>query len=244
MKFTKVLCLLAVCLLALPRASADEWNKKTKVTFTEPIEVPGMVLPAGTYTFALADSLSDRNIVQIWNADQTKLFATILAINNYRLKATDKTVLTFDERPRDTPEALHAWFYPGNQYGQEFVYPKNRALELAKLNKARVLAMPDDLATDVTTPVSSVKDPPVVALEQAPIVAITPEQQEVAVAGTTEVQPETVTSNAAVTLPHTASALPQFVLGGVIGLFAVLMLRAMTTDWSSSKKARLPQQAA
>src|SRR5690242_21128649 len=66
MKFTKVLCLLAVCLFALPRASADEWNKKTKVTFTEPIEVPGMVLPAGTYTFALADSLSDRNIVQIW----------------------------------------------------------------------------------------------------------------------------------------------------------------------------------
>lgn len=82
---TRVLFVVVLCVLAVPRATADENNKKTKVTFTEPVEVPGMILPAGKYTFALMDSLSDRNIVQIWNEDQTKILATILAINNYRL---------------------------------------------------------------------------------------------------------------------------------------------------------------
>ena len=102
-----------------PEAKADEWNRKTVITFSGPVEIPGVhltgwgVLPAGTYVFKILDSQSDRHIVQIFNKDETEIYATILAIPNYRLRATDKTVITFRERPAGEPEALRAWFYPG-----------------------------------------------------------------------------------------------------------------------------------
>jgi hypothetical protein len=107
-----------------PVAKADEWDKQTVLTFNEPIELPGKILPAGTYVFRLADSQSDRNVVQVFTEDQKQLLATIMAIPAYRLEPTDKTVVTFDERPSGSPEALHKWFYPGDTYGFEFVYPK------------------------------------------------------------------------------------------------------------------------
>src|SRR5215469_6120402 len=90
----------------VPSLHADEWDKKTVVTFPEAVQVPGMTLPAGTYTFKLADSTSDRNIVQIFNADGTPLITTILAIPNERMAPTGNTVLKFDERPSGQPEAL------------------------------------------------------------------------------------------------------------------------------------------
>lgn len=109
----------------VPAARADEWDKLTVMTFNEPLEIPGHVLPAGTYVFKLLDSQSDRNIVQIFTEDQKHLVATIMAIPGYRLEPADKTVVTFDERPSGSPKALHGWFYPGDNYGVEFVYPKS-----------------------------------------------------------------------------------------------------------------------
>ena len=144
-----ILCLALVALAFSAGAKADEWNKKTIVTFSAPVEIPGVgaqVLPAGTYVFKLLDSQSDRHIVQIFNERQDHVFSTILAIPNYRLQATDKTVMTFRERAAGQPEAIRAWFYPGNRWGQEFVYPKTRAIELAKLTNQPVLAMPAELA--------------------------------------------------------------------------------------------------
>src|SRR2546421_6254323 len=126
--------LVAVCLFIVPSASADAWNRKTIITFSAPVEVPGVgaqVLPAGTYVFKILDSLSDRHIVQIFNKEETHVFTTILAIPNYRLKATDKTVVTFKERAEGEPQAIRAWFYPGREWGEEFVYAKPKALELA-----------------------------------------------------------------------------------------------------------------
>ncbi len=111
------------------------------MNFSQPLEIPGQVLPAGTYTFALVDSLSDRNIVRIFNADGSQVIATILAINNYRLTPTDKTVIKFEERSGDNPEALKAWFYPGDNFGQEFVYPKRRAIQLAVASKEPIPAI-------------------------------------------------------------------------------------------------------
>ena len=111
-----VFLLLAITLLGatvLPSARADTWNKKTIVTFSQAVEVPGKILPAGTYTFMLLDSPSDRHIVQIFNADGSQLVTTVLAINDYRLKPTGETVMKFSERPGDAPDALRAWFYPG-----------------------------------------------------------------------------------------------------------------------------------
>src|SRR5690242_8637418 len=90
---------------ALPNAQADEWNKKTIVTFSGPTEIPGQVLSAGTYVFKLADSQSDRNIVQVFNKDETRLYGTFLAIPDYRLEPADKPVITFEERAAGAPEA-------------------------------------------------------------------------------------------------------------------------------------------
>src|SRR5688572_15795625 len=134
-------------------ASAQQgWDKKTMVTFSAPVEIPGIsaqVLPAGTYVFRLLDSPSDRHIVQIFSQDERRLYANILAIPNWRLKPTDKTVMTFSERRAGEPQAIRAWFYPGDNFGQEFVYPKKQALELAKVANVPVLFIPDEVAPNI-----------------------------------------------------------------------------------------------
>lgn len=119
------LFLVVVAFMVAPIVRADGWDKETVVTFTEPVEVPGQVLPAGTYVFKLAENPTDRLIVQIFTADQQKLLTTILAIPDYRSDRTDKPVFSFDERPLGEPEAVRTWFYPGDEYGVEFVYPKS-----------------------------------------------------------------------------------------------------------------------
>jgi len=103
---------------------ADTWDKKTIVTFSESVEIPGQVLPAGTYVFKLANTVSDRHIVQIWTEDETHILATIIAVPNYRLELSNRPVFEFDERPGNSPMALRSWFHPGDNSGQEFVYPR------------------------------------------------------------------------------------------------------------------------
>ena len=155
------------------------------VTFSGPVEIPGVhltgwgVLPAGTYVFKILDSQSDRHIVQIFNQDEKTVFATILAIPNYRLKATGKTVMTFRERPAGEPEALRAWFYPGRNWGEEFVYPKARAIELARGKHAAVLFTPAEIPVKSPSRSSRRTQPVVVQLKQAPVMAIQPTGEEV-----------------------------------------------------------------
>jgi hypothetical protein len=123
-----VLCTALVILLlgatVAPGARADQWDKKTIVTFSEAVEIPGQILPAGTYVFRLADSPSSRHIVQIWNADENQVLATIMTIPNTRLETPDETIFEFDERPSDSPMAVKVWFYPGNSTGEEFIYSR------------------------------------------------------------------------------------------------------------------------
>ena len=112
-------------LLMMPmagRAKADLWNQKTAVRLNQPVEIPGRVLGPGSYVFKLANLPSDRNVVQIFNHDQTRLLATEMTIPAYRLNPTGKTVITFEERAVNGPQAVHDWFYPGMQYGHQFVY--------------------------------------------------------------------------------------------------------------------------
>jgi hypothetical protein len=115
-------CAFMLCAVLSPAIKADDWDKKTVVTFADSIEIPGQVLPAGTYVFKLANSISDRHIVEIWTGDESQLLATILTIPDYRPDAPNRTVFEYDERPGDSPMALHAWFFPGDHTGQEFVY--------------------------------------------------------------------------------------------------------------------------
>jgi hypothetical protein len=107
------------------RASADQSNKLTYLTFSNAVAIPGHVLPAGTYTFRLADSSSDRNIVQIFNEAGTQLIATLLTIPDRRLDPTDDTVIKLGEPSGNAPPAITKWFYPGDSSGQEFIYPNS-----------------------------------------------------------------------------------------------------------------------
>ncbi len=206
MKMFKVcalsVCLLAICMLAVPSATASDRDRKTLVTFSAPVEVPGagaQVLPAGTYIFKIVGDDFNRDIVQILNPAEDHIYTTILAIPNYRLKSTGKTVMTFKERADGQPEALRAWFYPGRKWGEEFVYPKSRAVELAKVVNEPVLATPIELATA-----------PVEALKTAPVVTIQPTGEEVELAKAEPPPP---------TMPQTASPLP---LVGLMGMLSLL----------------------
>jgi hypothetical protein len=150
MKVVRMLAILLGLALSLTSSRsisrADEWDKATKVTFPEAVQVPGKVLEPGTYVFRLMDSQSNRHIVQIYNEDHTSLITTVLAIPNQRLEPSGKTVLLYDERPADQPMALAAWFYPGDNIGQEFVYLKSEAAELSRLNKREVPSTESDEA--------------------------------------------------------------------------------------------------
>ncbi len=106
----------------VPKVRADEFDKKTIVTVNEPIQVPGKVLPAGTYVLKLLDS-NDRTLVAIYNADGRHLITTILGIPDYRMETSSEAILQLEERPEGQPEALTEWFYPGDNFGVEFVYP-------------------------------------------------------------------------------------------------------------------------
>ena len=219
-----------------PAAMADEWNNKTVMTFSGPVEIPGVhlkgwgVLPAGTYVFKLLDSSSDRHIVQIFNQDETVVYATILAIPNYRLRATDKTVVTFRERPAGEPEAIRAWFYPGKTWGEEFVYPKARAVELAKTTNTPVLFTAVEIPVEVAEPIKSADEPVVVQLKQAPVMAIQPTGEEVELAQVVTPPPaQEPTQLAAVELPKTASSLPLIALLGMLALGGAWTLRLVQT---------------
>ena len=205
------------CSTLAPRAGASERDKKTIVTFSDPVEIPGQVLLPGTYVFKLADSQSDRHIVQIFNEDHTALITTVLAIPNYRLEPAGKTILTYDERPATQPVALAAWFYPGDNFGQEFIYPKSRAQELSQLNHHEVPSTDSDAgAQSEERPTSNAQETvtsPQPNVESNP----TPSEQTPAAAQPAPTSVQTAPPEAR-QLPQTASLLP---LVGVVG-FALL----------------------
>lgn len=204
-----------------PRARAQDdqgYVKRTRVTFSQQIEIPGQYLPAGTYVMELLDSNPNRHIVRFFNADRTKVMATVLAIPNLRLETTGKTVLTFAERPINAPEALHAWFFPGDNFGQEFVYPKTRAVQLAEQTKEPVLAF-----TAETEPATTE------ALESAPVVAETPAKEEVQIAEVIELPPFGVQVQHA---PKTASPIPLIALIGMTSLGLAFAVKRMATERS------------
>jgi hypothetical protein len=239
MKIMRLVTLICLCVFGaiLPNARADEWDKKTVVTFSGPVEIPGQVLSAGTYVFKLADSQSDRNIVQVFDKDETHLYGTFLAIPDYWLEPPDKPVITFEERAFGSPEAIKAWFYPGDNYGRDFVYPKAKAVELAKRTNQNVPSMPSALGANTTQPAKTMSEPHVTAMKKAPIKVEKPSGEEVEVAQAIKTTPtapapapQPVTRTASVTkpkqLPQTASPLPLLGLIGVLSIIAGLSVRA------------------
>lgn len=226
-----------------PTLRADEWDKTTKITFREPVQVPGAVLQPGTYLFRLADSNSNRHIVQIFNEDHTSLITTILAIPNYQLTPSDKTLLEYAERPADQPVALEAWFYPGDNFGQQFVYPKSQAELLSRLNRTEVPSTGEEEAYNRNTeqraapsnPPSNTETRPQPAPENAQPEPQSPPPQP----SQTSPPPANPAPNPAVSqsnpqpaprqqpqqLPQTSSLLPLIGLLGLAFLSIALLLR-------------------
>jgi len=227
MKITTMACfaggLLALVLTAPPQARADQWDQKIVFTFSAPVEIPGQILPAGTYVFKLLDSASDRNIVQVFNDRENHLFGTFLTIPDYRLKPTDKPIVTFTERAAGCPEAIRTWFYPSENYGHDFVYPKAKAVELAKANNEPVASMPNELAENTTQPTASVDEPQVVALREAPLTAQQPTEEEVGLSEVFFLMPEADRQTAE--LPKTAGVVPLIGLLGLLSLGVAGSLR-------------------
>jgi hypothetical protein len=221
LRFRFVLWSLLVVLVAFmvaPNVRADAWNKKTVVTFSRPVEVPGEVLPAGTYVFKLLSNEANRRVVQIFSEDQTKLMATIMAVPDYRLVATEKPVISFEERPSGSPEALGSWFYPGDNHGVRFVYP---TLRMALANNSQPAATPAPPPAEVTT----IPAPPPVEAITTPIEASVQQEQERQIVG--EERPVQPMERVPSSLPKTASNFMALPLAGFGLLFAgATMLRS------------------
>lgn len=185
MRYFRVLlyvCLGALSAIWIPNVKADQANQLTTVTFDEPVEVPGKVLPPGTYVFTLLDNGVDRDVVQILSKDQSKLYATVLTIPDERLTPTGKTVITFEHRTPGAPQAIRAWFYPGDEFGHEFVYPRKRARELAKASNQSVPCMEDSLGANIIKPAKSGKEAGVMAMKKAHLKTVSPSGDETEVA--------------------------------------------------------------
>ena len=148
MRFVKALCCAAaLTAIVAPGARADEWNKKTILTFSGPVQIPGATLPAGSYVFKLADIPGNRHVVQVFDKDEKKIFTTMLAVPNQRMEPSDKPIILFSERATGSPQAVKVWYYPGETIGNEFVYPKSQAMKIAKETHTRVLATNDEPKT-------------------------------------------------------------------------------------------------
>jgi hypothetical protein len=157
------------CAMMIAPAKADVWNQQTKVTFSQPVEVPGRTLPAGTYWFVLANNVADRNIVQIFSQDWSTMYANVFTVPIDRLSPSDDTLLTLAEPesnrtptpvkwyyPGPAPEilftiadphsngapAILTWFYPGQTIGHKFEYSKSEESELSQDMQQTLLVNP------------------------------------------------------------------------------------------------------
>lgn len=215
------------------RARADEWNKKTVLTVNEPIQIRDTYLKPGRYVLKLYNSPSERHIVQIFNADETRIINTVLAVPKERYEVSGHSEFTFWETPAGKARALRAWFYPGDQIGQEFPYPKHLR-DVAMLETSRTTettttqqaaATPQPTATEETKETQSVE-----TAENTPPPPV--EQPSVAPAETPAAAPPPPPpyqgeANRAAELPKTASPYPLIGFSGLllIGLSGLIRVR-------------------
>jgi hypothetical protein len=151
MKINKIALLIAFAIASVlfleVAARAAEMNQCTKITFSQPIQIPGQILPAGTYQFKLADP-NDLDLIRIFNSEGTRLLATLQTITTERAKPTADTVVVLAEQPEGRPETLVKWFYPGNTSGHELVYSKQEEQQLAQDRQQTTVAKQTAQAAD------------------------------------------------------------------------------------------------
>ena len=150
-----------------PEAKAGGLDRKTVLIFSQPVEIPGAVLPAGTYVFSFLGSTADRNIIEVLSQDEQKVYATIEAIPDYQANAAGETSIVFEERQAGAPRAIKEWFFPDRRYGHEFVYPEMGVLELGKSDEPESATNLVESAGLQSTESLSTKNEPDVAMEHS-----------------------------------------------------------------------------
>lgn len=153
-------CVVAAAAAVLPRAAHAQGpvNQDTYFTFSAPVELPGVTLPAGRYLFVLADSPSNRHVVRVMSDDRKKLFTTVMAIPSYQVgRPSSEPEIRFMEAPENAPNAVKLWIYPGRTTAHEFLYPRSQATRLARTMSEPVLTVKSEDAaletvveTDIT----------------------------------------------------------------------------------------------
>jgi hypothetical protein len=130
-----------------PVAHADEFDQATGLTFSQPIRIPGQILPAGTYWFVLIDHGLIPNAVQVFNSDRSRVLATLLTANAERLTPSDETTVTLAEpesaETSGEPASLMTWFYPGFTYGHQFIYSSHLEKTLEREHDVTVTVAAD-----------------------------------------------------------------------------------------------------
>lgn len=120
---------LAVAAVALLMSSSSPLQAQTLpdkavVTFDRPVEVPGKVLPPGTYVFK---SLEANGLVQIFNQTEQQLFATVVVVPEDRTIADVDCYVQLLKTRSDAPQEVQGFFMPGRLTGLSFVYPETTA---------------------------------------------------------------------------------------------------------------------
>jgi hypothetical protein len=112
-------------------AAATPFDKRTTVTFSQPVSVPGVTLPAGSYVFRIANTIQGRHVIQVLSADGRTPYAMFFSLRTPAGEPADRPEIRFMETAADLPLAIRAWWYPADTQGYEFVYPRAQARRLA-----------------------------------------------------------------------------------------------------------------
>jgi hypothetical protein len=166
--------------ISAPKVRPSDFDQKTIVTFTGPVEIPGKALPPGTYVFKVLDNVANRDVIQVLDKDEKHVYGTFLGIPVETDKPPEKPIIRFKETAPGAPPAIEAWFYPGRTDGHELVYPHQHAVELAKANNQNVASTANNTASN-TTSANDKNDASVAQMKNATVNRVTPEGKEVKV---------------------------------------------------------------
>jgi hypothetical protein len=224
--FTSALALIgAVTLFAPGIVRADQFDKKIIVGFNKPVEIPTRVLKPGTYVFKLADHGNIPNVVQVFNRDESQIYATLFTIPKYRADVTDQPVFQFEERNPGEPMSIHAWFYPGEGTGYEFLYSKDSRVQPEA--EPAVSVTPDNTEAAPAPPEPPVPPTQIVTIERVRIIEFLEVPEEPRPDPTAAFEPVvSTTKEQPKELPKTASGLPLLALFGMLSLGGAAILQA------------------
>lgn len=224
------LCVFTLLFMFTPGARASAWDQKVVATFSGPVQIPGQVLQPGTYVFKVPD-IGTPYVVQVFNANESRVLATAFAIPRYRSEPTEKPVFVLEERGTDSPQALQAWFYSGYTIGHQFIYA---AATRPEAITAANLAAPTTTDSAVIPPAATEESSAAISAEPnttepAPEV-VTPSATE---PDQTAQAPDTSATNSGgqtnTELPKTAGSTPLIALVGMLLLGGAFGLKALAS---------------